>query len=189
MTNLVHLRSAIPSTTAPTTAPISVGKITRNLDMLFTAGVIDCDAYRLGYIVAARMQASNSFIVSLSWAEACKTVVLVNQQPQSAAMSADAEVFSRALMELQMHCGIFSHTKRTNLIRAKDRFTHFLCNLGGTKTNLFELLPQDTEVLLQYRPELEEVVHQCAQDAIINRLWACKFAHISTDHIEKVINS
>lgn len=163
---------------------INVAPWLRILDMQFVASVIDCNTYRLGYIVLAKVQQSNELTIPLSWAEAHQTAVVVDKVPASGFTSSDPEEFARSVTLLQAACGIYSHSNRAYVNRAKDRFTNFACDLSGTAINPYPIMAQDAPVFFQLRPALLDEVYAEAQSAITKRLWICKFAHISTVDVE-----
>ena len=168
----------------PLNEPVfNVDPIMTLMEKLHVGGILGENAYRLGAVVCAYMQMESSHIVELSHQIAAQTATVLDDEPHACQVSTELIDFVEALQELQAYVGIYSHPKRANLLKLKDRFTHFTQKHGYGSSEV--VLPKSKDMIFfQFRPEEIPYLREDAEHMIYKKLWVCRFAQIVSQKTE-----
>lgn len=168
---------------ADSSSALDVRPLLKLLEMQFVAAVINDNEYRLGCVIAAAFQQQGEFDAIITREDAAQTAVLKDGVPLSGRVDSDPKRFAHSLMMLQLTVGIFSHSTKAGVTRAKDRFTNFAYNLRADGDPEL-IMKQSAPVYVQFRPSTYYELYEEAQRKIVARIHTCRFANIDTADIE-----
>lgn len=177
MPNVIDAQDKFAAPVKSTVEIIDILTITTLLDKLHIGGVLNRNAYCLGWILTALMQGEDSYIVECSHYRAHTTAVILNGEPHSHHVSMEQVDFIRAMHDLQYYIGIFSHHKVANLKRLKDRWSHFTYKDGAIGSELIRLDSQ-MPVYFQFRPELVPDLIVETEELILKEMYLRKFVEV-----------